>query len=99
MSHELTIRADQTAEMAFTGETPWHHLGQRLDANATIEQWQTAAGMDWKIQRSKVRYFADAQGSQQFEMEDQPVLFRLPPFRYFFEREVFAVGVKAKDEG
>jgi hypothetical protein len=22
------------------------------------------------------------------------VLFRLPPFRYFFEREVFAVGVK-----
>jgi hypothetical protein len=27
------------------------------------------------------------------------VLFRLPPFRYFFEREVFAVGVKAtKDE-
>ena len=28
------------------------------------------------------------------------VLFRLPPFRYFFEREVFAVGVKAtKAEG
>ena len=28
------------------------------------------------------------------------VLFRLPPFRYFFVREVFAVGVKAtKDEG
>ena len=22
------------------------------------------------------------------------VLFKLPPFRYFFEREVFAVGVK-----
>jgi cyclopropane fatty-acyl-phospholipid synthase-like methyltransferase len=27
------------------------------------------------------------------------VLFRLPPFRFFFEREVFAVGVKATNPG
>jgi phage/plasmid-like protein (TIGR03299 family) len=76
MSHELTIRADSTVEMAYVGEKPWHGLGQQLTPNTSIEQWQVAAGMDWKIQRSKVRYFADAQGAQQFEMPSSHVLFR-----------------------
>lgn len=76
MSHELTIRTNGTAEMAFTGENAWHGLGQRLEANASLETWQAAAGMDWRIKRSKVRYFADANGSQQLEMPDQHVLFR-----------------------
>lgn len=76
MSHELTIRADQTAEMAYIGEVPWHGLGQLMTEGAAIEQWQASAGMDWKIQRSKVRYFADAEGATQLEMPDAHVLFR-----------------------
>ena len=76
MAHEITIRANNTAEMAYTGEKPWHNLGQQLDAGSSIEQWQAAAGMDWKIQRSKVRYFADREGATQLEMPDQHVLFR-----------------------
>jgi phage/plasmid-like protein (TIGR03299 family) len=59
MAHELTIRADGYTEMAFVGETPWHGLGQTLDQNATIEQWRVAAGMDWCIESSPVRYTAN----------------------------------------
>ena len=59
MAHELTIRADGYTEMAFVGETPWHGLGQALDQNATIEQWRVAAGMDWQIESSPVRYTAN----------------------------------------
>lgn len=76
MSHELTTRANGLTEMAYVGETPWHGLGQELTAGASIDDWKIAAGMDWKVQRSKVRYFADAAGEQQFEMEDRHVLLR-----------------------
>ena len=77
MAHELTIRKSGTAEMAYAGDTPWHGLGQQLAEGAPIETWLTAAGMDWRIQRSKVRYSTardDAEGSQVWD--DQHVLFR-----------------------
>jgi len=56
MAHELTIRLDGKAEMAYVGETPWHGLGQQLDPNAGIDDWRKAAGLDWSIQRSSVLY-------------------------------------------
>jgi len=59
MSHELTVNAvTNKVEFAYRksdGE-PWHGLGQPMADDATIEQWRTAAGMDWRIQRAKVRY-------------------------------------------
>lgn len=76
MSHAITQRKSGKVEMAYVGETPWHGLGEKLTEGATIEQWTEAAGMDWRIQRSKVRYFTDAQGAQQLEWPDQHVLFR-----------------------
>jgi phage/plasmid-like protein (TIGR03299 family) len=45
--HELTIRADGKTEMAFVGETPWHHLGQNVTKGAPISVWRKEAGMDW----------------------------------------------------
>lgn len=45
--HELTIRENGFAEMAFVGETPWHHLGQSVSKGAPISVWQKQAGMDW----------------------------------------------------
>jgi len=76
MSHELTTRTDGFVEMAYTGEAGWHGLGNALPEGATIEQWQEAAGMAWRVQRSKVRFFADAAGSEQHEWADNHVLFR-----------------------
>lgn len=48
MAHELSIRANGFAEMAFVGETPWHELGQQVKQGATISEWTRAAGMDWQ---------------------------------------------------
>jgi phage/plasmid-like protein (TIGR03299 family) len=86
MSHEITVRASGLAEFAHTGEAGWHGLGQSLEAflaergrtidSAAIEDWEQAAGMDWKILRSKVRYFADRDGAIQLEMPDSHVLMR-----------------------
>lgn len=78
MSHEITIRKNGKAEMAYVGEKPWHGLGQELEQGATIEQWLVAAGMDWKVQRSKVRYaVARAAGADTFaEWPDYHVLMR-----------------------
>jgi phage/plasmid-like protein (TIGR03299 family) len=56
MAHQLTIRADGFAEMAFAGDLPWHGLGQALDANADMETWRKAAGMDWTIESTPVVY-------------------------------------------
>lgn len=75
MSHNITMKNGK-AEMAYVGETPWHGLGQELQRGASIETWCQAAGMDWKVQRSKVRYFADKNGAQQLEWPDKHVLFR-----------------------
>jgi phage/plasmid-like protein (TIGR03299 family) len=73
MSHEITVRATGRAEMAYAGETPWHGLGQKLEAGRSIEEWKAAAGMDWRVCRSRVRY---GEGPQQRVFEDKHVLFR-----------------------
>ena len=39
MAHQLTIRKDGFAEIAFAGETPWHGLGQEIDQDSDIETW------------------------------------------------------------
>lgn len=59
MAHELTIRQDGYAEMAFVGETPWHGLGNELEAGADMETWRKAAGMDWTINSAPVSYKTD----------------------------------------
>ena len=58
MAHQLTIRKDGFAEIAFAGETPWHGLGQEIDQDSDIETWAINAGMDWTIDSSPVRYSA-----------------------------------------
>lgn len=79
MAHELSIRADGTAEMAYiAGTKPWHGLGQELREGAPIEEWIVAAGFDWRINRSAVRYlpFADATPDAVMTMNDRHVLLR-----------------------
>jgi phage/plasmid-like protein (TIGR03299 family) len=77
MSHELTIRETGHVEMAYTGETPWHDLGQELQPGAPIEEWITAAGMDWRVLRAKVRYATTRDPATLLrEWPDQHVFFR-----------------------
>lgn len=78
MSHELTQRANGKTEMGFlAGTARWHGLGNELREGATIEDWIIAAGMDWKVQRSKVRYVTNGGDNADIQTwEDQHVLFR-----------------------
>ena len=80
MSHEITIRSNGFAEMASRGKE-WHYgdtAHQIIAADASIEDIQQAAGMDWRIQRGKVRYATGhGQGADAFAtMDDQHVLMR-----------------------
>lgn len=73
----VTTRKNGFAEMAYVGETPWHGLGQALEAGADIETWKVAAGMDWRIKRGVVRYATERDGDLGLlQMPDQHVLFR-----------------------
>jgi len=72
MSHELTIK-NGVAEMAYVGEEPWHGLGQKLEVGASIDAWKVAAGMNWNINRSRVRY---GEGDQSHIFDKHHVLFR-----------------------
>lgn len=59
MAHDLSIRADGTAEMAYVGETPWHGLGQALTPGSDIDVWTKAAGLDWAVNESMVEFTID----------------------------------------
>lgn len=59
MAHELTLNTiTNQYEFAFTGDRAqiWHGLGQQLPEDATIEEWQVAAGMNWNVFESLISY-------------------------------------------
>jgi len=64
--------------MAYTGETPWHNLGNQLPTKQPIEVWAKQAGMDWNICETPVRYLTDQAGplGSIMSFEDQKVLYR-----------------------
>lgn len=59
MAHELSLRKDGKAEMAFVGETPWHGLGQQVTKGASIGVWAKEAGMDWQAEEARVFFRPD----------------------------------------
>lgn len=65
-------------QMAYVGAEPWHGLGNRLPAQQPLEIWQKAAGMDWTIQETPVRFMADTIGGLGtiHSFDDQKVLYR-----------------------
>lgn len=75
MAHEIDMTTGRAA-MAYVGETPWHGLGHRLPEGASIETWQVAAGMDWKVLRSRVRFATSCNPEVLTTWDKQHVLFR-----------------------
>jgi phage/plasmid-like protein (TIGR03299 family) len=59
MPHEITVRENGFAEIAFVGATPWHGLGQELTRDASLEDWRREAGLDWHIKKAPVMYDND----------------------------------------
>ena len=54
--------AHQLQTMAYTGQTPWHNLGHALPAQQSTDTWAQAAGMDWEIRESPVRFITEQAG-------------------------------------
>jgi len=79
MSHELT-QTNGVTEFAYLASdgAPWHGLGKAMDDGMGVDAWREAAGMDWRIHRSRVRYATCANaGPHEFiEVPESHVLFR-----------------------
>lgn len=78
MTAGITIRRNGKAEMAAVdGVHVWWESKQlkaeRVKRGVSIEDMRVAAGMDWKIGRSRVRY---GEGKNQLTWDDHHVLFR-----------------------
>lgn len=57
MAHRIDLSTGRPA-IAYTGQPPWHELGQELEAGAGIDKWTVAAGLDWEVLRSPVQFHA-----------------------------------------
>lgn len=55
MSHEIEVIAGK-AQMAYSGEVPWHGLGTRVGDNLTPREMMEAAGLDWSVEKHDVYY-------------------------------------------
>ncbi len=67
--------------MAYAGQTPWHQLGHALPHKQPLDVWAQAAGMQWHIRETPVRYLATDQGDshlygEALEFPEQKVLYR-----------------------
>lgn len=74
--HELDTTTGPAA-IAYIGATPWHGLGQKVDPNATPEEWREAAKLNWDAKRGTVRY--NHEGEEEghlFTFADKHVLYR-----------------------
>jgi phage/plasmid-like protein (TIGR03299 family) len=76
MAHELTIRSNGKAEMAFTGETPWHGLGQPVTVGASIGVWQREAGMDWEALEGTPSVLVNPKNDDYLNFDDYTGLYR-----------------------
>lgn len=47
MPAEIDMSNDR-ANIAYSGETPWHRLGQKVEIGATVEEWRNASGLTWE---------------------------------------------------
>lgn len=74
MSHEIDM-SNGRANMAFSGKTPWHGLGQTMDENAPLEVWRVQAGMNWDIIEAPVR-FREAINGEDHIFDQRKVLYR-----------------------
>lgn len=78
MAHMIDTVSRSTASYAST-QKEWHGLGQLMPIGASVEEWQAQAGMDYRVQRSVIRYATerDLTDASAFRtVDDKHVLFR-----------------------
>lgn len=55
MAHMIDETTGKAA-IAYVGEAPWHKLGQKLTAGASMDIWRTEAGLDYNVVRAPVQF-------------------------------------------
>lgn len=66
--------------MAYANEAPWHGLGNNIDADSSIEEWQRQAGLDWTVSKRPVF----------FHQREQDNTFSVAAERHFKDKFVLA---------
>ncbi len=59
MSHELEIKNDGDASMAYAGELPWHGLGTAVSPDLSPKEMLQAAGLDWTVRKDQAFIIGD----------------------------------------
>jgi phage/plasmid-like protein (TIGR03299 family) len=76
MAHELDF-SNGRANIAYTGETPWHGLGQALTPDATLDTWTREAGFDWEVKKGAIAYEVRDEEGNPVRMETVPARWAL----------------------
>lgn len=53
--------------MAYVGAEPWHGLGERVDPNISLDEFQLKAGLNWTVSKRPVEFSAMNGGSGVFK--------------------------------
>lgn len=61
-------------KMALVGQPAWHGLGNYLTADASIEEWKIASGLNYRVNRSYVRYPVSNNPDQEMMVMDNRVV-------------------------
>lgn len=73
MAHLIDQTTGKPA-MAYVGEKPWHGLGAELTQGASIDQWKTAARLDWSVTEHPV--YCDLGGASTEQFPNRKALYR-----------------------
>jgi len=69
--------SNRRANVAYSGEVPWHGLGFQLPVDATIDEWKVAAGLEWEAVKAPVTFAVPGKKASQLKTFDgRDVLFR-----------------------
>lgn len=58
MAHAIDQTTGKNA-IAFVNEVPWHGLGQRVDPEATLEDWTREAALEWTAEKQQLLFVRD----------------------------------------
>lgn len=97
MAHMLEIK-DGVASMAYSGETPWHHLGKKVPGDLTPAQMCEASGTDWKVEKrqcsltlngkaSKIPAYGLVRLPNGKNVKEESILTILPSGKTWFEHQ------------
>lgn len=75
MAHMISFENGR-ANMAYTGDKPWHGHGTYLPDTSDIDQMATIAGFDWEVKKSKVMYTLEGDDQNLLEVKNRWVLHR-----------------------